>query len=312
LMTRRCCGLTARERSKVHPMCARMVKRKNPVRRNDDFKTLSEQFHLGNAPGRLNEESLRDQPEIVERASAHRPASRHTVNVHAVKRTGHVKGSQETKAVKVLIVDAYPAIREALALRISTQPDMCVCGEAADAVEALHCIDTTSPDVAVIDISVRKSNGIDLIERIKARNAKLRVLVWSVFAEALYAERALHAGAMGYVSKEEATVTIVKAIRSVLEDKVYLSETIAAKLLRGKVGGVNPDTNRSPIESLSDRELEVFRQIGQGRKPAEIALHLHLSPRTVETYRDRIREKLKLSNSAELARAAFQWVLEGN
>jgi DNA-binding NarL/FixJ family response regulator len=216
-----------------------------------------------------------------------------------------------TRPARVLIVDDHPAVREALAIRISTQPDMEVCGEAADAADALELIETTKPDVAVIDISLKTSDGIDLIRRIKARAPSLRTLVWSMFSETLYAERALRAGAMGYINKEEATSTIATAIRSVLEDKVYLSEAMAGKLLRRNVGAGARESDRSPFEGLSDRELEVFRSIGRGLKPQEIATQLHLSPRTVETYRDRIREKLQLKNSAELARVAFQWLLQG-
>jgi DNA-binding NarL/FixJ family response regulator len=221
------------------------------------------------------------------------------------------KNPVATKAARVLIVDDHPAVREALAIRISTQPDMEVCGEAADAAEALELIETTKPDVAVIDISLKTSDGIDLIRRIKSRNPRLRTLVWSMFSEALYAERALRAGAMGYINKEEATSTIATAIRSVLADKVYLSDAMAGKLLRRNVGGRAPESDRSPFDDLSDRELAVFRLIGRGLKPQEIATQLHLSPRTVETYRDRIREKLRLKSSAELARVAFQWLLQG-
>lgn len=211
----------------------------------------------------------------------------------------------------MLIVDDHPAVREALAIRISTQPDMQVCGEAADAAEALELIEATKPDVAVIDISLKSSDGIDLIRRIKSRKPDLRTLVWSMFSETLYAERALRAGAMGYINKEEATSTIATAIRSVLQDKVYLSDSMAGKLLRRKVGGRTRESDHSPFDGLSDRELEVFRFIGRGLKPQEIAAQLHLSPRTVETYRDRIREKLSLKSSAELARVAFQWLLQG-
>jgi DNA-binding NarL/FixJ family response regulator len=211
------------------------------------------------------------------------------------------------EAARVLIVDDHPAVREALALRISTQSGLKVCGEAADVPEALRLVEATDPDVAVIDIALKTGDGIDLIRRIKARNQRIRMLVWSMYSESLCAERALRAGAMGYITKEQATITIIEAIRQVLGGKVYLSEAMTEKLLKRSVG---QDASRSPIDTLSDRELEVFRLIGQGVKTQEIAAQLYLSPRTVETYRDRIREKLDLADGSELARCAFQWVIE--
>jgi DNA-binding NarL/FixJ family response regulator len=213
-------------------------------------------------------------------------------------------------AARVLIVDDHPAIREALALRISTQPDLEVCGEAADTVEALRLAGATAPDVAVIDVALKTGNGLDLIKRLLARSANLRTIVWSMYSEDLYAERALRAGAMGYINKEQATGQIIDAIRQVLDGKVYLSGAMTDKLLKRAVGPARLDPARSPIDSLSDRELDVFRLIGQGRKTQEIADQLHLSVKTVETYRDRIREKLDLSDGSALARCALQWMLE--
>jgi DNA-binding NarL/FixJ family response regulator len=215
-----------------------------------------------------------------------------------------------TPAAKVLIVDDHPAIREALALRISAQPDLTVCGEAADLGEAVRLAAATAADVAIIDIALKTGSGIDLIQRLRAQRAHLRVIVWSMYSEDLYAERALRAGAMGYINKEQATAEILDAIRQVLDGKVYLSAAMTAKLLHRTVGRAGPDSGRSPLESLSDRELDVFRLIGQGRKTLEIAEHLHLSVKTVETYRDRIRQKLDLRDGAALARCALQWTLE--
>jgi DNA-binding NarL/FixJ family response regulator len=140
------------------------------------------------------------------------------------------------EAAKVLIVDDHPAIREALALRISTQPDLEVCGEAADMAEALRLAGTTTPDVAVIDVALKTGNGLDLIKRLLARNENLRTIVWSMYSEDLYAERALRAGAMGYINKEQATGQIIEAIRQVLDGKVYLSGAMTAKLLKRAVG----------------------------------------------------------------------------
>lgn len=214
------------------------------------------------------------------------------------------------KLARILIVDDHPAVREALASRIGRQADMEVCGEAADMTEALRLVANTQPDLAVVDISLKTASGIDLIKRIKDRNDSVRMLVWSMHSESLYAERALRAGALGYINKDQATEKIIDAIRRVLEGKVYLSDEMAEKMLHRAVGGGRKEPTRSPLDALADRELEVFRLIGQGVKTAEIAEQLHLSVKTVETYRDRIRQKLDLSNGTDLAHYATKWVLE--
>ena len=214
------------------------------------------------------------------------------------------------KRARVFIVDDHPVVREGLTAKLSAQPDLEVCGEAADTAEALRQIAETRPDVAVVDISLKAGNGIDLIKRIKGRNHHVRMLVWSMHSEALYAERALRAGALGYVNKDQATDLNFEAIRRVLAGKVYLSEAMAQRMLQRAVGGAPDEVTRSPLEVLADRELEVFRLIGEGVKTAEIAERLHLSVKTVETYRDRIRQKLDLSDGTKLAHYATQWVLE--
>jgi DNA-binding NarL/FixJ family response regulator len=211
---------------------------------------------------------------------------------------------------RVLIVDDHPAVREALALRIGGQPDLEVCGEAADTSEALRLVADTRPDVAVVDISLKTSNGFDLIKRLKDRNDRVRMLVWSMHSESLYAERALRAGALGYINKDQATDKIIEAIRRVLEGKVWLSEAMAERMLHRAVGAGRKEVTRSPLEILADRELEVFRLIGEGVKTADIADRLHLSVKTIETYRDRIRQKLNLSDGTKLTHYAVQWVLE--
>lgn len=217
-----------------------------------------------------------------------------------------------TPRARVLIVDDHPAVREALGIRIGRQPDLEVCGEAAETSEALRLVAETEPDVAVIDISLKTGNGIDLIKRIKDRNQQVRMLVWSMHSESLYAERALHAGALGYINKDQATDRIVEAIRRVLSGKVWLSDTMAERLLQRAVGVRRHEATRSPVDALADRELEVFRLIGEGVKTAEIADRLHLSVKTVETYRDRIRLKLDLDDGTKLARYATQWVTEND
>ena len=213
------------------------------------------------------------------------------------------------KCFRVLIVDDHPAVREALSLRIDRQKDLVVCGEAADVSSALRLVADTQPDVAVIDISLKSGSGIDLIKRIKDRNSHVRILIWSMHSEPLYAERALRAGALGYVNKDQATDKIVEAIRRVLAGKIYVSDNMAERMLQRSVGGQDRAT-RSPLESLANRELEVFRLIGLGVKTADIADRLHLSVKTVETYRDRIRHKLDLRDGTELAHYATQWAME--
>jgi DNA-binding NarL/FixJ family response regulator len=221
-----------------------------------------------------------------------------------------MKRSNAKPRARVLIVDDHPAVREALALRIGRQPDMEVCGEAMDPGEAIRLVATTRPDVAVIDISLKSGNGIDLIKRIKDREYGVRMLVWSMHSESLYAERALRAGAMGYVNKDQATDTIVEAIRRVLVGKIWLSPLMTEQMLRRTVGGGSDQVTRSPVDNLSDRELEAFQLIGHGRTTEQIATAMHVSPKTVDTFRARIKEKLGMSNVIELVRYATQWVIE--
>jgi DNA-binding NarL/FixJ family response regulator len=222
----------------------------------------------------------------------------------------HDKKPVKRARPKVLIVDDHPAVREALAIRISQAPDLEVCGEAQGVADALEVVREKRPDVAIIDIALKKGDGIDLIKRIRARTEDLFILVWSMYDERLYAERALRAGANGYITKEHATDRIVEALREVLSGKVYLSPTMTDALLHRAVGRPKGNAGEGTVETLSDRELEVFRMIGKGLKTNEIAEQLHLSVRTVWTYRDRIREKLDLGDGAALVRYATQWALE--
>jgi DNA-binding NarL/FixJ family response regulator len=219
-----------------------------------------------------------------------------------------MKRNQTKKRARILIVDDHPAVREALALRIGRQPDLEVCGEAADIGEALRLVADTEPDVAVIDISLKSGSGIDLIKRIKDRNDHVRMLVWSMHSESLYAERALRAGAMGYLNKDQATEKIIEAIQQVLAGRIYLSGEQTAQMLNRVVGGHVAD--RGPVETLSDRELEAFELIGQGLTTEQIAEKMHVSPKTVETYRARIKEKLGIANGTELIHRAARWTME--
>ena len=220
-----------------------------------------------------------------------------------------MRQTETKKRARILIIDDHPSVREALGLRIDRQPDLEVCGEAEDTPEALRLIEETKPDAAVVDISLKTGDGIDLIKRIKDRDPNVRTLVWSMHPESLYAERALRNGAMGYVNKDQATDTIVEAIRRVLAGKVYLSDAMAERMLHRAVGGETEDLTRSPMDVLTDRELEVFRMVGAGVKTAEIAEQMHLSIKTIETYRDRIRKKLDLKDGTQLAHFATQWIL---
>jgi DNA-binding NarL/FixJ family response regulator len=218
--------------------------------------------------------------------------------------------TKTAKRKRILIVDDHPAVREALIARISRQSDLEVCGEAAGVSDALRLVAEAKPDVAVVDISLKGSDGIDLIRRIVDRTDAVRILVWSTHSEALYAERVLRAGALGYIQKDQATDKIVEAIRRVLGGKVYLSETMTEKMLHSSIGHEQKWPTRPSLDTLADRELEVFRLIGEGLKTVQIADRLHLSVHTIETYRERIRHKLDLNGSAELAHVATQWVLE--
>src|SRR5262249_6277153 len=168
----------------------------------------------------------------------------------------------------------------------------------------------TQPDVAVIDISLKGGDGLDLIKRIKERDDRVRILVWSMHSESLYAERALRAGALGYINKDQATDRIAQHMRRAQAGQVWLREAMAERLLHRAGGTGRQEVRRSPLDALADRELEVLRLIGQGVKTAEIAERLHLSVKTVETYRDRIRQKLELDDGTKLAHYATQWVLE--
>lgn len=210
---------------------------------------------------------------------------------------------------RVLIVDDHPVVREGLAMLIATQPDLEVCGEAEDVASACRLADACPPDVAVVDISLPGGGGLELIKRVKAQHPAIRMLVSSIHEEGVYAERALRAGALGYVNKREATRTVVDAIRRVRDGHIYLSERMTERLLNRAVAG-DPASVASPVDSLSDRELDVFESIGRGESTRAIAARLHLSGKTIETYRERIRKKLGLQTGAELARRAMEWVIE--
>jgi DNA-binding NarL/FixJ family response regulator len=216
---------------------------------------------------------------------------------------------QTKKTVKILIVDDHPIVREGLAARLARQPDFEVCGEAEDVAAALDKVKTARPDVVIVDLSLKSGQGLDLIKRIKALDLDTKMLVSSMYDESLYAERSLRAGAMGYVNKQEVSEKIIDAIRQVVDGKIYLSPRMTERLLQRAVGSA-PQLVQSPFETLTDRELEIFKMIGKGMTTRQIANELHLSVKTVETHRENIKGKLTLPNSAELSREAVQWVME--
>jgi DNA-binding NarL/FixJ family response regulator len=206
----------------------------------------------------------------------------------------------------VFIVDDHPLVREWLTNLIHQQPDFLVCGEAEEAAAALQAIITIKPDVAIVDISLKEGSGIELIKNIKAHCPAVAVIVLSMHDESLYAERAIRAGARGYIMKRETTKKIIEAIRTVLGGKLYVSEWLTALFAKKFLDGHLP-TDGSPIEQLSDRELEVFQLLGQGYETRQVAESLHISMKTVQTYCARIKEKLKLASALELLREAIRW-----
>jgi DNA-binding NarL/FixJ family response regulator len=212
----------------------------------------------------------------------------------------------QTAKKTVLVVDDHPLMRQGLALLINQQQDMQVCGEAEEAQAAMHAIAHLRPDIMILDISLSGPDGLELLKNIRASDPDLPVLILSMHDEAIYAERALRARANGYIMKQEATEKVLVAVRRILNGEVYLSERMSNKMLQQYIGGA-PPMIQSRIASLSDRELEVFRLIGEGRATREIAEELHLSIKTVETYQAHIKEKLALRSGRELIQHAIQW-----
>lgn len=208
---------------------------------------------------------------------------------------------------RILIVDDHPIFREGLRQLIDNERDLKVCGETPDAESALQAIGELSPDLAIVDITLGGANGIDLIKNIKAKHEELPVLVVSMHDESLYAERSLRAGALGYVMKHEPAKIVKLAIRKTLKGEIYLSERMSSSMLARVVTGKS-EPHASPIDSLSDRELEVFQMLGQGKSVRQIAEGLDLSIPTINSFRNRIKEKLHLKSSTEVMLHAIQWL----
>lgn len=209
---------------------------------------------------------------------------------------------------KVLIVDDHPILRKGLTLLINQEPDLVVCAEAEHAQMALEIIDNIMPDMAIVDISLPGIDGIELIKMLRLRHKDLPVLVVSMHDEALYAERSLRAGARGYIMKQEALEKVLVAVRKVLDGEIFVSERVTTKMLEKFVSTEGVRKTASPIDLLSNRELTVLRLIGQGHKTRQIAEKLHLSIKTVESYRAHIKDKLKLADGTDLLKYAIQWV----
>jgi DNA-binding NarL/FixJ family response regulator len=210
--------------------------------------------------------------------------------------------------INVLLVEDHPMFRERLASIISKRGDMSVCGEADNVHDALRCAERLRPDIAIVDITLRCSSGLDFLKDLKARGIDLPVLVLSMHDEAIYAERVLRAGARGYITKCEASSEVMAAIKHVLNGEVYLSRQMTSRMLGFLADGKKGEPR--DVRDLTDRELEVFQRLGRGETARDIASALHVGITTIDTYRARIKEKLGLKNGNELQRRAMEWTRE--
>jgi DNA-binding NarL/FixJ family response regulator len=208
---------------------------------------------------------------------------------------------------RILLVDDHAVVRFGIAQLINRESDLVVCGEEESAANALSAIGRLKPDLVIADISLKDSSGLELMRNVKAQYAGLPVLVVSTHDETVYAEVAFRAGALGYLMKDGALEKVVPAVRRVLSGNIYVSDALAARMLQQQVQG-RPDIQESSVKGLSDRELEVFQLIGQWKKTSDIARQLHLSIKTIEYYREQIKQKLDLRNAAELTQHATSWV----
>ena len=209
---------------------------------------------------------------------------------------------------RILIVDDHPIVRRGLKELVADEPDLEVCGEAADEPEAIQQLEETQPDVVVVDLSLPRGHGLELIRKIRLHDERIKILVSTMHDESLFAERTLRAGAAGYINKQEAPEKIIDALRQVLRGEVYLSSHITNRLLLRLRG--DQSTDGDPVKRLTDRELEVFEMIGKGLPARKIAKNLGLSHKTIESHREKIKIKLNLNNASEMTRYATKWVLE--
>jgi DNA-binding NarL/FixJ family response regulator len=219
------------------------------------------------------------------------------------------KKPKRDPAKRIVVIDDHPLFRKGLEQLISSSDGFAVCGEAGNAAEGLSVLRKLKPDLAIVDVSLPGANGIELIKNIRAEFPKLPVLVLSMHDESLYALRSIRAGAQGYVMKQEALENVVRALHEIMGGRPYLSRAMSAKLITSFASGAEDGKNPA-TDKLSDRELEILELIGKGHEVREIARELHLSPKTVETHRAHIKEKLNLANARQVARFAVQWVAE--
>src|SRR5438309_10303650 len=235
------------------------------------------------------------------------PAEPATARKNVVRSTNENPKCDAPDAKRILIVDDHPLFRKGLEELIQSDDSFAVCGQAGNAAEAMDVIRKLSPELAIVDLSLPGTNGIELIKNIRAEFPKLPILVLSMHDESLYAVRALRAGEDGYVMKHEAMANVIHAIREVFDGRPYLSPAMAAQVIT-KFAHRQAEGEADAVEKLSDRELEILELIGKGHEVRQIAKVLHLSPKTVETHRSHIKDKLDLKNSREVARFALQWL----
>ena len=235
------------------------------------------------------------------------PAEPATARKNVVRSTNENPKCDAPDAKRIVIVDDHPLFRKGLEELIQSDDSFAVCGQAGNAAEAMDMIRKLSPELAIVDLSLPGANGIELIKHIRAEFPKLPILVLSMHDESLYAVRALRAGADGYVMKHEAMANVIQAIREVFDGRPYLSPAMAAQVIT-QFAHRQAEGETDAVERLSDRELEVLELIGKGHEVRQIAKLLHLSPKTVETHRAHIKDKLDLKNSREVARFALQWL----
>ena len=209
---------------------------------------------------------------------------------------------------RVVVVDDHALVRAGLVELVRGQGDLEVCGEASDVSTALRLARECKPDLMIVDLTLRDGSGLDLVKRVIAQDSSIRILVCSMHDEMLFAERALAAGALGYVSKQEPSKIVLEALRRVLAGRIYTSQEIADRVLR-RASGKSPETSGTPVDLLSDRELEVLGLLGEGLSTREIADRLNLSTKTIDTHREHIKTKLSLKNTNELVRFAVAWTL---
>ena len=212
---------------------------------------------------------------------------------------------------RIVVIDDHPVVRRGIVGTLSVEKDLEVCAEAGNTDDAIRAVRELRPHVVLMDLSLGTESGLELVKVLKSIHSGLAILVVSIHDESLYAERVLKAGALGYINKQEALDHIVGAVRRVLDGKVYLSQAMSDRMLHQVAAGSRPG-DQSPLERLSDRELEVYRMLGQGMSTREIAGHLHLSMKTIETYREHIKDKLNLADSNEMICHAARWIADQN